>query len=52
MTNAYVNQIFGLENIRDLITEQILFGSSQTLDVNMLDNYLQSNNKQGNIKTS
>lgn len=29
-----------MENIRDLIAKQILFGSPQTLDVHMLDNHL------------
>lgn len=31
-----------MENIRDLIAEQIFFSSSKTLDVDMLDNHLQS----------
>lgn len=39
---TYINEIFGMENIRDLIAKQILFGSPQTLDVHMLDNHLWS----------
>lgn len=43
--DTYINEIFGMENIRDLIAEQILFGSPQTLDVHMLDNHLWSRMK-------
>lgn len=40
--NTYINEVFGVENLRDLIAEQILFSSPKTLDVNVLDDHLQS----------
>lgn len=40
--NTYINEVFGVEDIRDFIAKQILFSSSETLNVDMLDNHLQS----------
>lgn len=37
---TYVNEVPGMEHIRDLIAKQILFSPSKTLDVDMLDNHL------------
>lgn len=42
VTNTYIDEVSGVEDIRDLIAEQILFSSSKTLDVDMLDNHLQT----------
>lgn len=42
VTNTYFNEVFGVEDIRDLIAKEIFFGSSKTLDVDMLDNHLQN----------
>lgn len=40
VVSTYVNEVFGVENVRDLIAEQILLGSPKTLDVNMLYDHL------------
>lgn len=41
MINTYINEVSGVENIRDLVAQQILFSPAQTLDVHMLDDHLQ-----------
>ena len=38
--NTYINETFGVEDLRDLIAKQILFSSSKALDVDVLDNNL------------
>lgn len=42
VTDTYINEVLGVENIRDLVAKQILFSSSKTLDVDMLDHHLES----------
>ena len=39
--HTYINKVFSMEDLRDFIAQQILFGSSQALNVDMLDNNLQ-----------
>lgn len=42
VSNTYIDEVFGVEDIRDLIAEQVLFSSSKTLDVDMLDDHLKT----------
>lgn len=37
---TYIDEVSGVKHIRDLIAKQILFSSSKTLDVDMLDDNL------------
>lgn len=41
LISTYINEVLGVEDVRDLVAEQILFSPPQPLDVDVLDNHLQ-----------
>lgn len=42
ISSTYIDEVFGVKNIRDLVAEQILLSSSKPLNVDMLDDHLQT----------
>lgn len=39
---TYVDEILGVEDVRDLVAEQVLLGSPKSLNVDVLDDHLQT----------
>lgn len=39
----YINEILCVEDVRDLVAEEVLLGSPKSVNVDVLDNHLQTN---------